>query len=126
TAATPYNKDLAQHLQGSSSAQLSSPDTLPLVTVAVCTRDRPEDLALCLEAISQLNYPHLDCLVVDNAPRDESIAQLVRTQFPTVRYICEPHPGLDWARNRAIAEARGEIIAYTDDDVVVDPGWIRA
>ena len=43
-----------------------------------------------------------------------------------VRYVREPRPGLDWARNRAIAEARGDVIAFTDDDVAVDPGWIRA
>jgi O-antigen biosynthesis protein len=51
---------------------------------------------------------------------------LVRARYPQVRYVCEPRPGLNWARNRAIAEARGEIIAYTDDDVVVDRGWVRA
>jgi glycosyltransferase involved in cell wall biosynthesis len=50
----------------------------------------------------------------------------VRGSYPQVRYVCEPRPGLNWARNRAIAEARGEIIAYTDDDVVVDRGWVRA
>ena len=38
----------------------------------------------------------------------------------------EPRPGLDWARNRAILEAKGEIIAYTDDDVAVDPQWAKA
>ena len=42
------------------------------------------------------------------------------------RYVREARPGLDWARNRAIAEAAGEMIAFTDDDVEVDPGWIRA
>jgi glycosyltransferase involved in cell wall biosynthesis len=43
-----------------------------------------------------------------------------------MRYVCEPRPGLDTARNRAIAEARGDVVAYTDDDVSVDRGWVRA
>jgi len=97
----------------------------PLVTVAVCTRDRPDDMKLCLEALSQLDYPHLDILVVDNAPQTEGTKDLVDAHYPQVRYIREPRPGLDWARNRAILEAKGEIIAYTDDDVVVDAGWVK-
>lgn len=98
----------------------------PLVTVAVCTRDRPDDMKLCLEAISHLDYPHLDILVVDNAPQTEATRELVEAHYPQVRYVREPRPGLDWARNRAILAAKGEIIAYTDDDVVVDEGWVRA
>jgi len=97
----------------------------PLVTVAVCTRDRTESLRGCLDALVELDYPALDLLVVDNAPGSDASERLVR-QYPAVRYVCEPRPGLDWARNRAIAEARGEIIAYTDDDVVVDGGWAKA
>lgn len=97
----------------------------PLVTVAVCTRDRPDDMKLCLEAISRLDYPHLDILVVDNAPQTEATKELITAHYPQVRYVREPRPGLDWARNRAILEARGEIIAYTDDDVVVDEEWVR-
>ncbi|MGF1482218.1 MAG: glycosyltransferase [Cyanophyceae cyanobacterium] len=97
----------------------------PLVTVAVCTRDRSSDLALCLESLEQLDYPHLDILVVDNAPTNDATKKLV-PNFPAVRYVCEPRPGLNWARNRAILEAKGDIIAYTDDDVVVDPGWVKA
>jgi O-antigen biosynthesis protein len=99
---------------------------LPLVTVAVCTRDRTAQLAGCLDSLGRLDYPALDLLVVDNAPSDPATARLVGERYPQVRYVCEPRPGLNWARNRAIAEARGEIIAYTDDDVVVDPGWVRA
>ncbi len=100
--------------------------TLPLVTVAVCTRDRADDLALCLDALNQLDYPALDLLVVDNAPTSDATKELVQSKYPNVRYVCEPRPGLDWARNRAIIEARGEIVAYTDDDVVVDSGWVKA
>jgi GT2 family glycosyltransferase len=99
---------------------------LPVVTIAVCTRDRTPDLALCLDALSHLDYPALDILVVDNAPSSDATEELVRTNYQNVRYAREPRPGLSWARNRAIVEARGEIIAYTDDDVVVDPGWVKA
>ena len=98
----------------------------PLVTVAVCTRDRPDDMKLCLEAIRKLAYPHLDILVVDNSPQTEATKELIETHYPEVRYVREPRPGLDWARNLAILEAKGEIIAYTDDDVVVDPSWVKA
>lgn len=99
---------------------------LPTLTVAVCTRDRPDDLARCLEALARSAYPDLDVVVVDNAPRTDATARLVRERFPGVRYVREPRPGLDWARNRAILEARGAILAYTDDDVIVDAGWARA
>lgn len=105
--------------------ELSLPAT-PLVTVAVCTRDRAASLALCLDALSKLDYPALDLLVVDNAPSSDATERLVRESYPRIRYVREARPGLDWARNRAIQEARGEIIAYTDDDAVADPNWVRA
>jgi len=98
----------------------------PLVTVAVCTRDRTSDLRLCLDSLLGLDYPRLDLLVVDNAPLNDATARLVRESYPEVRYVREPIPGLDWARNRAILEARGDILAYTDDDVIVDAGWVTA
>lgn len=98
---------------------------IPSVTVAVCTRDRREDLARCLDALQALRYPALELVVVDNAPATRDTERLVRER-PGVRYALEPRPGLDWARNRAIAEATGDIIAFTDDDVVVDPEWAGA
>jgi GT2 family glycosyltransferase len=73
-----------------------------------------------------VSYPDLEVLVVDNAPSTEATRELVRRRGPGPRYVREPRPGLDWARNRAIADATGELIAFTDDDVEVDPGWVRA
>jgi O-antigen biosynthesis protein len=118
-AAQPCTSQISSSLQ-----QADHP--WPLVTVAVCTRDRPTLLADCLAALSRLDYPALDLLVIDNAPSTPATAHLVRRQYPQVRYICEPTSGLNWARNRAIAEARGDILAYTDDDVIVDAHWVRA
>ncbi len=96
------------------------------VTVAVCTRDRPEDLAACLDSLQRSDYGSFETLVVDNAPSSEATRLLVARRAGRVRYVREPRPGLDWARNRAITEAGGDIIAFTDDDVTVDPGWISA
>ncbi|MCO5187556.1 MAG: glycosyltransferase [Anaerolineae bacterium] len=108
------------------SAEPPAIDHWPLVTVAVCTRNRSASLRHCLNALRRLDYPHLDILVVDNAPVDDATKALLSAEFPEMRYICEPIPGLNWARNQAISEAYGEIIAFTDDDVIVDPGWVRA
>ena len=98
----------------------------PTVTVAVCTRDKPADLERCLTALLAVDYPGLDVVVIDNAPTDDATAALVASRFSAVRYIREPRPGLNWARNRAILECRGDILAFTDDDVVVDAGWVAA
>ncbi|HVE45837.1 MAG TPA: glycosyltransferase [Acidimicrobiales bacterium] len=99
---------------------------LPSVTVAVCTRDRTEVLERCLRAIEKIDYPGLEVLVVDNAPATDATRRLVAEQFPQLRYVVEPLPGLDRARNRAISESGNDIVAFTDDDVVVDPLWVGA
>jgi glycosyltransferase involved in cell wall biosynthesis len=102
-----------------------SPATLPSATVAICTRDRPEDLSRCLHAVTRLPDDGQEILVVDNCPSNEATCQLVQ-QFPMVRYIREMRPGLDNARNRALVAARGEVVAFTDDDAVPDSAWLRA
>ncbi|MCZ0903847.1 glycosyltransferase family A protein, partial [Microcoleus sp. HI-ES] len=96
---------------------------LPSISVVICTRDRTDLLKGALEALLALDYPHREIIVIDNAPASSSTAELV-ARLP-VRYVKEERPGLDWARNRGIAEARHEIIAFTDDDVRPDRGWLR-
>lgn len=102
-------------------------DRVPSVSAAVCTRDRGEDLERCIEALLRLDPAPLEIVVVDNAPATCETRDLVQERFrDAVRYVLEPRPGLDWARNRAVLETRGEIIAFTDDDVLVDRGWTGA
>ncbi len=98
---------------------------LPSVTVAICTRDRAADLARCLDAVDALSPQPDEVIVVDNGSQDDAVREVV-AQHQRARYVLEPQPGLDRARNRAIAESHGDIIAFTDDDVVVDPLWIAA
>src|SRR5204863_4084476 len=104
----------------------ASPGYRPTVSVAVCTRNRPQDMERCLAALSSLRYPSLEIVVVDNAPQTDATERLVRRYSASMRYVRESRPGLGWARNRAISETRGEVLAFTDDDVMVDAGWLEA
>jgi GT2 family glycosyltransferase len=97
------------------------------VTVAVATRDRPEIITRCLAHLSDLDYPDLEILVVDNAPKDartQNAVLALAEKDPRIRYLREDRPGVSYARNRALEEARGSVICYTDDDVAVDRGWV--
>jgi glycosyltransferase involved in cell wall biosynthesis len=102
--------------------------SLPLVTIAICTKDRPKGVErLLLSLREQASFlpegsAGLEILLVDNAPSDERTRELA-LQRPEVRYVHEQRPGLNFARNRALREARGEILAFLDDDVVVDEYW---
>jgi GT2 family glycosyltransferase len=98
---------------------------LPTASVVVCTRDRTTDLAQCLPGLQQLALQGYDVMVVDNCPSDDSSARLVAS-YPEIRYIYEHRPGLDVARNRGLREAKGEIVAFTDDDARVDAHWLPA
>jgi glycosyltransferase involved in cell wall biosynthesis len=98
---------------------------LPTASVVVCTRDRTPDMTLCLQTLSQFATQGYEVIVVDNCPSDDSTARLV-SSYPAIRYLHEPRPGLDVARNRGLQAATGEIVACTDDDAQVDPGWLVA
>ena len=119
-------RDLDTPLKATGDTDSAAPADNALVTVAVCTRDRAEQLKDCLTSLTRLAYSNVEILVVDNAPGTNETRKLVQSEFPDFRYVVEPRPGLDWARNRAIDEAHGEILAYTDDDVSVDPLWVCA
>ncbi len=96
------------------------------VSVAVCTKDRPEQLGRLLQSLARLAPPPHEVMVIDNAPSTERTRQLVSESFPDFRYVREPVPGLDFARNRALSEARGTVVAYIDDDAVAAAGWALA
>jgi GT2 family glycosyltransferase len=99
--------------------------TPPTATVAVCTRDRPEDLKRCLDALMRLPDDGQEFLVIDNCPATDETQHLVE-HYPKVRYVREDVPGSSAARNRALREASHEIVAFTDDDAAPDAGWLRA
>lgn len=104
------------------------PTDNPLVSVVVCTRNRPDSVLVTLRGLVQMRYRSFEVVVVDNAPSSDATKNAVQREFgtdPRVTYVCEPRPGLSCARNRGLAEASADIVAFTDDDVRVDPWWLN-
>ena len=98
------------------------------VTVAIPTYNRADFLRQTLAGIAAQNFPpeHFEVLVIDNNSTDDTrrvVAEFAGGQ-PAPRYILERRQGLDYARNRALLESRGEVILFGDDDILVQPDWI--
>jgi GT2 family glycosyltransferase len=99
----------------------------PLLTVVLCTRDRPASVMRTLRSLGAMNYPSFEVVLVDNAPSSDATKEAVLKEFgsdPRIRYVRESRPGLSCARNRGVREALTDIVAFTDDDVRVDPWWL--
>jgi len=100
------------------------------ITVAIPTYNRAPLLRQTLAGVTRQDYPavHYEVLVIDNNSRDATreVVASFATARPAPRHVLETRQGLDHARNRAIAEARGDIIVFADDDLLVESGWLRA
>lgn len=100
-----------------------------LLTVAICTRDRPESLRRTLTSLAQADAPggaSWEVLVVDNGTSNDTATVVQSFQGLPLRIIREARPGLARTRNAAVAGAKGDYIVWTDDDCVVDPQWLAA
>ena len=96
-------------------------------TVVVATRERPESLVRCLHSLLRLQYPDFEIVVVDNDPETDRTREAVLrvpARAGRLRYVRAERRGLAAAHNRGLEVARGEVVAFTDDDVVVDRHWL--
>lgn len=103
--------------------------TAPTASVVVATRDRPELLRICVESVLDQSHAALEVVVVDNAPSSDATARLIAEEpgwQGRVRYVREQTPGLGRAHNAALPHVRGDVVAITDDDVVVDRHWLAS
>lgn len=94
------------------------------ITVVICTRDRADALRACLASLPAQTRRPDQVVVVDNASRDDG-ATCAAARDAGADYVREDRPGLDVARNRGIAAATGDLIAFTDDDVRLHPRWLE-
>ncbi len=101
------------------------------ITVILCTYNRCAVLAKALESIAAQRLPdsiEWEALVVDNNSTDrtrEVVEEFCRHYLGRFRYLFEPQQGKSYALNAGIQEARGNVLAFTDDDVMVEPAWLQ-
>ena len=101
------------------------PPAAPPVSVVIPTVGRPELVDALVRSLCEGDVAPEEIIVVDNRPADPRTRAAFAAD-PRVRYLAEPVPGASRARNRGLAEARCPAVAFLDDDVVVDRGWLRA
>jgi glycosyltransferase involved in cell wall biosynthesis len=99
-----------------------------LVSVVICTMGRPEVFGAALESVLAQDYGDFEVLVLDQSQDDgtETIARKLAGDDSRVKYRRLDQKGLSRAYNRGVEQARGELVAFTDDDCVAPQGWLRA
>jgi glycosyltransferase involved in cell wall biosynthesis len=97
----------------------------PFVSIILCTNGIRPKLAQCLERLTAQSqqYFNSEIIVVLNGPEDEAFAKKV-SRFP-VQLLNEPRRGVSLARNHAIPRAKGDILVFVDDDVLISSGWLE-
>lgn len=102
----------------------------PRISVVIPTRERPGLLRRCLDSLWAGSYPldRIDVVIADNRPETTGTSTLVdelSTSHP-VRYVREDASGSASARNAGLAQVTTELVAFTDDDAVLDRHWLAA
>lgn len=102
------------------------------ISLVIPTHNRATQLLVALESVAAQDLPSADweCVVVDNNSTDDTQARFAAfaEAHPecALRLVAEPGPGVSYARNRGLAEARAPIVAFIDDDERIVPGFLRA
>ena len=100
------------------------------ISVVVCTHNRSQSLAIALQSLAcqKFSTPSVwEVLIVDNNSTDNTreVVEQFQSLYPDhFRYLFEPRQGKSYALNTGIENARGDVLAFTDDDVIAEPTWL--
>jgi glycosyltransferase involved in cell wall biosynthesis len=99
------------------------------VSAVICTRNRPADLAACLESLARQTRAADEVVIVDASDDDASatrVRELAHTLAPAAVRHLHAARGLPRQRNLGVRASRGDLVTFLDDDVVLDPGYLAA
>lgn len=94
------------------------------VSIIINTYNRAKQLQDCLRALWNLNYENFEVIVV-NGPSNDNTKEVCQRFLPNINYVECAERNLSISRNIGIANAEGDIVAFIDDDAVVDPNWLK-
>jgi glycosyltransferase involved in cell wall biosynthesis len=112
---------LAAVREALSGAPTAPDDSWPMISVVLCSYNGARTIRETLEGLRRLEYPKYEVIVVNDGSTDATPS--IASEYD-VRLISEPNRGLGHARNVGMRAARGEIVAYIDDDAWPDPQWL--
>lgn len=102
------------------------------ISIVICTLDRPKGLRRALRSCLEQDHPTdlgYEVVVVDNSPTANAQDLVTRAsgdRTDLVRYVSDPRTNIAHARNTGVATARGDYIAFMDDDMAAPPGWLTS
>lgn len=103
----------------------------PKISVIVCTHNRSKSILDTLQSLNEMDVPdevNWEVLIVDNNSSDDTrivVNKFIEDGHPYFKYIFEPNQGKTYALNHGINKAKGEMLAFTDDDAIVDKYWLK-
>jgi glycosyltransferase involved in cell wall biosynthesis len=101
------------------------------ISILVCTYNRCQTLGMAVESVAVQSLPQSgdwEIVVVDNNSPDQTrqVVEDLQRRYPErIRYVFEPQQGISHARNAGIREAKGEILAFLDDDETASTDWLQ-
>jgi glycosyltransferase involved in cell wall biosynthesis len=99
---------------------------MPEISVLLCTRNRGEKIINAVDSILENSYKNFELIIVDQSSDDKTKTAVETCSDSRIRYIRSQTVGLSRSRNIAIRESLSDIVAFTDDDCIVDHEWLAS
>jgi GT2 family glycosyltransferase len=96
-----------------------------MISVLIATRNRPSQIKNCIRSILKNNFKNFEIIIVDQSENSETFKVIKKYNLKRILYLRTKKVGKSKALNIAINKAKGEILAFTDDDCIVDSDWLR-